>query len=71
MSQLTIYIPDELAKDIRRRAKAARISVSAYMAELARKASEPSDWKQQLEATYGSCSLPEVELLAPEEREGW
>jgi len=34
MAQLHLYLPDELAEEIRRRAKASEQSVSAYLAEL-------------------------------------
>ena len=42
MGQLTIYLPDEVEKRVRRNAKRARKSVSAYLASLEKK-SEPLD----------------------------
>lgn len=42
MGQLTIYLPDDLEKNVRRNARRARKTVSAYIASLA-KHEEPKD----------------------------
>jgi hypothetical protein len=55
MSQLTIYLPDEVARRVQGAARRARKSVSAYVASLvdpARK--KPDQRRKRLLALYGS-----------------
>lgn len=55
MSQVTIYLPDELEKELRAGARKAGKSLSAYVAELAtRKKERPSKWSREFLATFGS-----------------
>jgi len=55
MSQVTIYLPDELEKELRAGARKAGKSLSAYVAELAKKKKErPSKWSREFLATFGS-----------------
>ncbi|MEA3411420.1 MAG: hypothetical protein U9R74_07760 [Pseudomonadota bacterium] len=37
MAQLHFYVPDEVAKEIRRRAQQSRLTVSRYLAELVKR----------------------------------
>ncbi len=65
MSQLTIYLPDELAASLRRDAKKAGKSLSAYMAELAtRRGRGKAVWPQEFNRLYGACR---GELVEPED----
>ena len=54
MSQLTIYLPEELVREVRRRARKKGRSVSAYLAELARNDAAMSTWPEAFVATFGS-----------------
>jgi hypothetical protein len=70
MSQVTIYLSDELAASLRRDARRARKSLSAYVAELAsKKPGKGRGRPQGFEALYGSCrgELPEVDDPPPDE----
>jgi hypothetical protein len=60
MAQVTIYLPDELLEAIRREARRARLSVSAFMASLASKKLTSPDSLEELAELYGSC--PDLEL---------
>ena len=66
MAQVTIYLPDELEREVRRAAKKAHKSVSAYLTELAAIRTNPSTWPKGFSALYGSCDLPEIEDRAPD-----
>lgn len=67
MAQVTIYLPDEVEKLVRREAQRARKSVSAYMAELATRKVRHGDRKQALDALRGSWEgkFPEEDRLEP------
>ena len=69
MAQVTIYLPDELAKRVRNRAKRLKISMSAYLTELVARDGRPPRWPRGFEALYGSWKgeLPEPEDPPPEE----
>lgn len=71
MPQITLYLPEDVAREVKRLAREAHMSVSAYMTELARQAIQPGDWRQQLDALYGSCTLNDVEDLPVQERPDW
>ncbi len=67
MSQVTIYLPDELEKELRAGARKAGKSLSAYVAELAAgKKSRRGKWSREFLATFGSWK---GELEAPPELE--
>ncbi|HEY6477914.1 MAG TPA: ribbon-helix-helix protein, CopG family [Polyangia bacterium] len=70
MSQLTIYLPDELAASLRRDAKKAGKSLSAYMAELATgQRRGKGGWPEEFNRLYGACrgELVEAEDPPPDE----
>ena len=66
MPQVTIYLPDDLLQEVRLQAKQARLSLSAYMSELTRKAVRPSRWPAGFLELYGSCTLAEPAELSAE-----
>ena len=68
MSQVTIYLPDELAASLRRQARRAGKSLSAYIADLAGRR-PPRAWPPGFEKLYGACrgELPDVEDPPPDE----
>lgn len=59
MSQVTIYLPDELHREVKAKAKESGKSLSAFMADLARDALR-IEAKQKLESLFGSCEGLEV-----------
>lgn len=71
MAQLTLYIPDALEKELRRAARRAKKSLSAYMVELAAKRVKPEKWPKSFTDTYGSWDgqFPEIEKLTFEQRD--
>ena len=55
MSQVTIYLPAELEKELRAGARKAGKSLSAYVAELASGTkARPEKWSRAFLATFGS-----------------
>ncbi len=74
MAQLTIYLPDEIEKRVRKEARRANKSVSAFIADLATpKAHRMSDgeWSRQISKLYGSWEgpFPAIEDPPPDEPE--
>jgi hypothetical protein len=71
MAQLTLYIPDALEKELRRAARRAKKSLSAYMVELAGKRLKPGQWPKSFSDTFGSWvgDFPEIEQLPVQHRE--
>ena len=69
MAQLTIYVPDRLARKLKRAAAKSRMSVSAYLTELATRALEPQEWPPAFVETFGSWEgpLPRIEDSPPGE----
>ena len=69
MAQVTLYLPDLIATEIRRRAKRARKSLSAYVTELAANDVRPSTWPRGFRSLYGSCrgGLPSIDDPPPDE----
>jgi hypothetical protein len=63
VAQVTIYLPDDLEKELRRRAKRAGKSLSALVSDLARAEIRPSRWPEGygdlFGAWRGSFPLPE------------
>ena len=53
MSQLTIYLPEDLHEKVRKKSKELGISLSSYMASLVSEAFE-SDTMSELDALFGS-----------------
>ncbi len=68
MAQVTIYMPDPVERAVRRAAKRARKSVSAFLTDLARAHVRPTAWPPGWADLYGSWvgELPPVEDDAPE-----
>ena len=54
VSQVSIYIPDELERSLREAAEREKTSVSAYVTELIRRAVKPDRWPESFLATFGS-----------------
>lgn len=71
MAQLTIYLPPALEREVRRAARRARKSLSAFLADLARAHVRPSSWPPRWGDLYGSWSgeFPEVADSPPEPTE--
>ncbi len=71
MAQVTLYFPDELEKQLRRAAKRAKKSLSAYVVDLTKERIAPARWPKALLDTYGSWEgpFPEVAELPFEERD--
>jgi hypothetical protein len=71
MPQVTIYLPDDVAARLRREAKKAGRSLSAYIANLATRKPERNGWPTGFSKLYGSWrgNFPEIEDSPPEERE--
>jgi hypothetical protein len=71
MAQLTLYIPDELEKDLRKAARRAKKSLSAYVADLAAQKLRPQQWPKSFLATFGSWKdeFPSIEELPFEQRD--
>lgn len=67
MAQITIYLPDDVAEEVRRKAREARLSLSAYMTQIARRSVRRSLWPDEFRALYGSCSLEVPEDMPPED----
>lgn len=67
MAQVAIYLPDTVEREVRRAAKRARKSVSAFLTDLARAHARPAAWAD----LYGSWAgeLPEIEDRPPESEE--
>ena len=70
MSQVTLYLPEALLRDVRRLAKAKRLSVSAYVTELVRREATVETWPEEFLATFGSWEGDELQRLPapPHER---
>lgn len=68
MAQVTIYIPDDLAVGLKERAKREGKSLSAYVAEIARREVAPDAWSDAFLRLYGSWEgdLEEPADPAPE-----
>jgi hypothetical protein len=71
MAQVTLYLPDELEKTLRRGARRAKKSLSAYVAELAGKSAQPQAWPEAFLKTFGAWrgAFPEPKELPLEERD--
>jgi len=63
MSQLTLYLPDELIKRLKSGARRAKKSLSSYVSELLVARDRPAQWPDAFRSLYGSCggSLPGIE----------
>jgi len=68
MAQVTIYLPDDIARQIRAEAKKRRKSLSAYMTQLAREKLHPARWPKAFLDLYGSWQgeFPDIPDSPPE-----
>jgi len=68
MAQLTLYLPDDVARQLRAEAKRKRRSVSAYMADLAREKLRPTRWPKAFLDAAGAWEgeFPEIPDPPPE-----
>ena len=64
MSQVTIYLPEDVARRVRREARKRGLSLSAYMADIARRAAGSEGRQKELRALYGSCAIGAIDELA-------
>ena len=69
MAQITIYVPDEVARRLRSAARRAKKSLSAYLTEIASGRNERRKWPKWFFALQGSCrgTLKVPEDPAPDE----
>jgi hypothetical protein len=69
MAQLTIYLPDDLERALRKRAKRSGQSLSSVVADLARREFRPDGWPSEFEDLFGSWEgeLPEPDDPPPDE----
>jgi hypothetical protein len=69
VAQITIYVPDEVARRLRQAAKRAKKSLSAYLTEVASGRCEKRAWPKWFFELQGSCrgTLKAPEDLPPEE----
>jgi hypothetical protein len=69
MAQLTIYLPDNVLVRLRREAKRAGTSLSAYVTQLATRSQRKSGWPRSFASLFGACrgELPDVEDAPAEE----
>ena len=54
MAQVTIYIPDDLERELRKRATRTGKSLSSVVVDLARRQLRPGGWPDELVELYGS-----------------
>lgn len=73
MAQVTLYIPDALEAELRKGAKRAKKSLSAYVADLASGKPAAKAWPREFLQTFGSWEgdLEAPTDLPPEPREDW
>ena len=71
MAQLTFYLPEAVEKELRRAAKRAGKSLSAYLGELAGTRLAPAVWPKSFVATFGGWhgAFPKIEDQAYEQRD--
>jgi hypothetical protein len=69
MAQVTIYLPDDVARDVKARARRAGKSLSAYLTTLARRegsrGARGDDWPKEFWELFGSW---EGDFPIPEDR---
>jgi len=74
MAQLTIYLPDDVARSVKARARRAKKSVSAYLVSLASEGSaRRGRWPRTFLDTFGSWEgrFPRVDDPLPEPVRRW
>jgi hypothetical protein len=69
VAQVTIYVPDPVAKRLRAAARRAQKSVSAYIVDRLEQRDPHAAWPEGFAELFGSCQgdLPEVEDLPADE----
>jgi hypothetical protein len=68
MAQVTIHLPDDVARQLRTEAKKRRTSLSAYLAGLARQKLRPTRWPKAFLDVAGTWEgeFPEIPDPPPE-----
>jgi hypothetical protein len=71
MAQVTIYLADEVAAEVRKQARRADKPLSTFLAEIIEAHTKPPTWPQAFVTllTTGGADLVEPDDPAPEERE--
>ena len=71
MPQITIYLPRDIAEQVKKKAKSLSKSLSSYFTELAKKDARPTKWPKKFINLYGSAQIEPAEIkdLRLEERE--
>ncbi len=71
VAQVTIYLPDDVAAEVRRRAKQASKPVSTFLAEIVEAYARPAKWPRALVTllTTGEADLVEPDDPPPEDVE--
>ena len=69
MAQVTLYLPDDLADQLRREAERAKKSLSAYVSEKIYPDHQRHNWPDGFGSLFGACSLHEPESESAEERD--
>lgn len=72
MAQLNVYVPDELEEKIKKEAKRAGKSVSAFMVDAVRTQVDPKRWSAEFLSTFGSWEgeFPEIKDAPLQKRRG-
>lgn len=70
MSQVTIYLPEAVLTGLRKKAREAHKSVSAYLADLVRRDVQPEQWPRDFVQLYAASAgtLSEADDSLPETR---
>lgn len=73
MPQVTIYLPDDLLDEVKGEARRANKSLSAFMADLARRSVRPGGWPEGFWDLFGSWDgeFTEPADPPPEAVEAW
>jgi hypothetical protein len=70
MAQVTIYLPDDLEREAKQRARKAGKSLSAFFAELLARQTRPGKWPREFVALAGTCELIVPEDPPPDDVDG-
>jgi hypothetical protein len=73
VAQITIYLPEGTAREVRRQARRAKKSVSAYLVSLALQKPQGRKWPKSFLATHGSWAgrFPPIHDPPPEPAPKW
>jgi hypothetical protein len=65
MSPITVYLPEPLVRELKERARRARVSVSAYLTALVRRETSPPTWSDTFLASFGGWKGADIERPEP------